>query len=424
MPLALSAILTGIFTFSLLVFLHEGGHFLAARAFGVRVHEFFIGLPGPKISFKRNETEYGVTAIPLGGYVRIAGMSGDPADERLPALLQEITKRGTMTFDEAMAFTSTISSKPVTEKDVITMLVTLTDLNALEEDENEDIWTSNYSQKDAEKDAELLFEESKQGTYLALSPWKRIVVLSSGVVVNILTAILVFTLVLSTFGFFIDNGTVAPAPNSPAMQAGMKTGDRIVKIDGVSVGDFDEISTEISKHEVGEEISLDLLRNDDELKVNATLIQRPEGEGAYLGIAPEFVKKRPNVFKSVQMSFNYIGMTLKALVGFFNPATFAESAQNSASIVGISVMAAKAIETSLLDYAWLVAAISLSLGIMNLLPIPPLDGGKIVLEIIGGIRKKDVPMKYQIGLSVFGFALLMTLVVYLTYNDIVRLINL
>ena len=88
----LFTIFWGVVTFSILVVLHEGGHFLAARAFGVKVHEFMIGLPGPALRLKTKKTTFGITVVPLGGYVRIAGMEPGPEDELMGPALAEITR--------------------------------------------------------------------------------------------------------------------------------------------------------------------------------------------------------------------------------------------------------------------------------------------------------------------------------------------
>ena len=100
----LSAVFWGVLTFSILVVLHEGGHFLTARAFGVHVHEFMIGLPGPAIRFRGKKTDYGITAIPLGGYVRISGMEPGPEEPLLGPALAYVTRVRTATADDVGAF--------------------------------------------------------------------------------------------------------------------------------------------------------------------------------------------------------------------------------------------------------------------------------------------------------------------------------
>lgn len=420
----LSAIFWGVLTFSILVFLHEGGHFISARAFGIKVHEFFIGLPGPSLSFKRKGTRYGLTAIPLGGYVRIAGMEGDPSDERIPALLQFISTKERFEHEELVDFIANLGplSQDDIEKDVSSLLNTLSDWDRLEFNEEDGFWYSKLEHVEAESFEDTL-ERAKQGTYLSLIPLKRITILLSGVFVNIVVAISIFTLILSSFGYFADFGAIKPVTEGPAAEAGLKVGDRITAIEQKKVKNFEEISSEISKHEVGERISLDYERGKEARVLEITLGERPEVGGPYLGIGPELEHVEANIFEAFKLSFSYIWLTLKAIAGFFNPATFAESAAQSSSIVGISVLTAKAAQSSILDYAWVVAAISLSLGIMNALPIPPLDGGKVLMEVIGAVRKRDVSPRIQTAASLIGFVLLLTFVIFLTYKDIARLIG-
>lgn len=416
MELTLSAIFWGIVTFSLLVVLHEGGHFLVAKSFGVKVHEFFIGLPGPRLSFKRGETRFGVTAIPLGGYVRISGMEGDTSDERLPELLVYATeKRQVNAADIALLFS-------VEEPEAEALLGVLVDWDALTYDEDAAVWHAAY-EAGPYTDTEELYTRAISRTYLALTRPKRITMLLAGVTVNIIVAVAVFAIVLSGWGSYVDQGNVEPMAGHPAAAAGLKASDKIISADNKPVATFEDIIAVVGAHQPGDSVDVVVTRGDTEKTFEVVLGKNPETGKAYLGVTPELVKVRPSVLEAVKQSFGYVWMTAKALVGFFNPSTFIESAKQSTSIVGISVMAARAAQSSALDYAWLVAAISLSLGLMNLLPIPPLDGGKVLMEIIGAIRKRDVPMRIQIAASLGGFGLLFALMIFLTWNDISRLIK-
>lgn len=417
---ALSAIFWGILTFSLLVFLHEGGHFLAARAFGVKVHEFFIGLPGPSLSFKRNATRYGVTAIPLGGYVKIAGMEGDGKDDRLVPLLRYFASGNPSDYDSVISYLSSISESEETPQAYDALIATLEDWGHITFNEETGVWECTFVLVEDESDEELI-ARAKVGTYLGLNRYKRIAVLLSGVFVNIVVAIAIFTIVLSVFGFYDDLGSITPLENGPAAASGLIEGDRVLSVNNHKTKNFEEISQQISKFQPGENVYVEYQRNGNTALIEVALAQRPDDAAApYMGIQPYLEHTTVTVPKAFGMSFGYIKMTLKALAGFFSPATFQESVSQSSSIVGIAVITAKAAESSALDYAWIVAAISLSLGIMNMLPIPPLDGGKVLMEIIGGIRKKDVPIQVQTKLSMIGFGLLMILVVVLMYNDISR----
>lgn len=417
MSLTLSAIFWGIITFSLLIVIHEGAHMFTARMFGVKVHEFFIGLPGPSLSFKRSETRYGVTAIPLGGYVRIAGMEGDVYDPLLEPLLTFITLRQQVTLAEVANHFN------LNEDDALKLLKVLVDWDAINEVEESSRYEASYEAKQAEN-PEALMAQAQENTFLALSPLKRIAVLSAGVLANIICALVVFSVVLSGWGYYEDLGHVNTVNGGPAEAAGVVNNDRVIKINEYKVATFADISSTISKNfHVGDTVSLVVERNKATMTIPVTLDKNLKTGAPFLGVSSELTHVRPTPLKAIGQSFSYVGMTLKALGDFFNPATFKRATSQSASIVGISVMAAKAASTSALDYAWLIAAISLSLGIMNILPLPPLDGGKVVFEIIGALRRKPVPMKVQIATSLAGFGLLFALVIFLTYNDFARLLG-
>lgn len=417
MALTLSAIFWGIVTFSLLVVLHEGGHMLTARAFGVKVHEFFIGLPGPSLSFTAKDTRYGITAIPLGGYVRIAGMEGDVNDPLLEPLLSFITLKREVTETELL------EQFDIDEKTLAMLLATLADWDAISLNDETRIWSAAHDASLAEN-PEALMKKAQEHTYLALSPIRRIATLCAGVFVNIICAIAVFTIVLSGWGYYTDLGHVDVIKGGPAAVAGVASNDKISAVDETKIDSFEEIPAVLKKsYKVGDVVTLSVVHAGEERKVNVQLAKNPDTGAPYLGITSHMTHVKPSVGKALSESVGYVGMTLKALAGFFNPSTFKESAAQSSSIVGISVMAAKAAQTSALDYAWLIAAISLSLGIMNLMPIPPLDGGKVVIEIIGALRGKPISTKTQVGVSLAGFALLFALVIFLTYNDFAHILG-
>ncbi|MBK5211884.1 MAG: site-2 protease family protein [Coriobacteriia bacterium] len=411
MSLTIAAIFWGIVTFSLLVVLHEGGHMLVARAFGVKVHEFFIGLPGPSLSFQAKGTRYGVTAIPLGGYVRISGMEGDTQNLLLEPVLCYLTVERHADLAKLAAHFN------AEEDEIISTMNTLEDWSAVVVDTKGDAWSSAFEQAEAES-PDSLMEKAQVHTFLALKTWQRVAVLSSGVVVNIVTALAVFTIVLSGWGYYSDLGHIDPVKGGPAYSAGLKANDKITAIDGKSVVGVSSIAPLLaSSYNVGERVNVQVSRSGKIFSEEVELGSNPTTKKPYLGVQSHMTHVKSSVGSSLAKSFGYVGLTFKALAGFFNPRTFKASAAQSSSIVGISVMAAKAAETSALDYIWLIAAISLSLGIMNILPIPPLDGGKIAIELFAGIRKKPVSMKVQTGLSLAGFALLFLLVIVLTVND-------
>jgi len=416
MPYAMSTILWGVLTFSILVVLHEGGHFLAARAFGVRVHEFMIGLPGPALRFRsrRSKTAFGVTAVPLGGYVRIAGMEPGPEDELLaPAL--KIATLARRTDAARLAEMMGISVKRASS-----LLATLADWGALEPAPDDDISYLAALQAEEDTDPAELLARARSVTYRALSKPKRIVVLSMGVLVNLFTALLVFTAVLGIWGYYTQSLTLYDVlADSPAEAAGLRPGDRITSVAGDEVDDWFALTRTVSAHEPGDGVEVGFVRDGVARRTTVTLGASETGD-AILGVVSDIEKVEPSIGQAAIESVRMTGMVFVAIGGFFSPDTFQESLEGARGIVGITVEVAEAARIGPLNYAWIVALLSLSLGAINILPIPPLDGGKILMEVAEAIAGRQFDRRVSLGVSLTGAMLLFSLIGYLMYADVVR----
>ncbi len=411
---SLDVVLWGIVTFSILVVLHEGGHFLAARAFGVKVHEFMLGLPGPALRLETKNMTWGITAIPLGGYVRIAGMEPGAEDALLGAALKAVAESEKMEAGDL----SRILGVP--RERATAILTTLEDWAAIAPVDEMHYVASPAVDRSA--DERSMIDRARSITYRGLKTWKRIVVLAAGVTVNIVTAILVFTIVLSVWGLpgpDISIGTVQE--NTVAQTAGLAVGDRILAVNGTTVETWDEFLAIMTKTKPAETITLAYER--DGARSTATITLAEQNGHGFLGVGPGTKYTRYAVIDALKQSFMWTGMVFAAVVNFFNPSTFSQSVQGARGVVGIAVMAADAVKAGPLDYAWLIALLSLSLGVMNILPIPPLDGGKVALEIIERIAGRPLGRRFSIGLSAAGAILLFSLIGYLMYADVVRIVS-
>lgn len=411
---ALSAILWGIPTFSLLIVLHEGGHFAVARAFGIKVHEFMLGLPGPGLRFHGKKTTYGVTAVPLGGYVRIAGMEPGPEDPLMAEALAYITRLGSGNA-AGLSYALDIDARRAD-----TLLSTLADWDAIGFSESDRDTYVAKAGPEAADNATALLDEVRRHTYRGLPTWKRISVLSAGVVVNLVTALLVFVVMLTAVGTPTQSLTLAGVlGDGPAAKAGIAAGDTVAAIDGRKLADWQALLDTLATHKPGQTIVVVYAHEGVEKAVSLVLAENESG-GARLGVEASLVSVRSSLPQALKESFTWIGMVFTAIGGFFNPSTFQTTVSQSSSIVGASVEVAKAAEAGPLYYAFIVALLSLSLGVINVLPIPPLDGGKIAIEIIERIAGKPLPRNISLGISATGAMLLFGLIGYLMYSDIVR----
>ena len=414
---AIASVFWGVVTLSVLVFIHEAGHYLAARLFGLKVHEFMIGLPGPKISRVIGETRYGVTAIPLGGYVKIAGMAGDAADPLLEPVLGAVVATGPMSVEELR------ERFPEAGDDLDIVLMTLQDWGAVSISADTDglsTVTSSIEPHAAETPGALL-AKAQERTYQALPTWKRLVVLLSGVAVNLVAALAVFTIVLASTGFVHDTGTVDPLAGGPAAKAGLLRGDAITAVDDTSVDGFVELVETLATYEPGTEITLEVERGGEPFTVTLTLGTNPDTGMGFAGVGAVTENRPLPLGQAALMAFVFLGATAQALLGFFNPATAAVSLESSSSIVGISVFAAEAASSGLADYLMLLASISLSLGLINLLPIPPLDGGRVVVELVQRVIGRPLSPVLTGMVTFAGMFLLIGLMVFLLFNDVSRL---
>ncbi len=342
-------ILAATLILGFLVFIHEGGHFLAARAFGVRVTEFMLGLPGPNVGVVWKGTKFGVTVLPLGGYANVCGMTAPTqSSEVTSAVLAYVYAHGAVLLEDVQAACN------LSEDDAYNVLEDLSEWGSIKRPLKSDEFNvyrtpamEGFAQGQAHInfDPDALYEAEVRQQYFSLPFWKRSVILLAGPVMNLLFALVAFLLIYSVLGVDVTN--------------------------------------------------------------TAT------GEVSHMTLSP---------LESIQAGLNLIGMTVVAIAGLFNPATAADTVSQSTSIIGIAVMSKTAVEAGFMTTLMFSAIISVSLGLMNLLPIPPLDGGRFAVEIFQKISKKTVSTRALNYLSFAGMALFIGLFVIMANQDIQRFI--
>jgi regulator of sigma E protease len=419
MPTGLAAVFWGVLTFSILVVIHEGGHFLAARLFGVKVHEFMVGLPGPALRFrsKKSGVSYGVTAIPLGGYVRIAGMEPGREDPLLGRALGMLADRDRL---GAAELADELTSEGVDRPHATAMLTTLEDYGAAEAIPD---WPESRSlvTREAGESDESLLKRVRATVFRGQSTWKRITILAMGVLFNLASAILIFTVTLSIWGIPTVTRTIdLIQPKSAAATAGVRVGDTVEAVNGTAITSWETAHAMITASKPGDSITL-TVRRADGVHVLTAVLGDSSGK-ALLGVrvAAKNVPMAP--LAALTESLRWTGLVFVAVGQFFDPRTAAKAVGNARSVVGISYEVAAAARSGPVDYARMMGLLSLSLGVLNILPIPPLDGGKVVLEIIEGVSRRPIPRKLSYAFSAVGTLLLFSLIFYLMYADIGRYI--
>ncbi len=415
----------GLLLLIVIVVIHELGHFIAARAFGVRVTEFMIGMPGPNIGFERNGTRYGVTCIPLGGYNRIAGMEGGEEDPNLAPVLAYVYRQGAVDVEHVSAACS------LDEDDaeyILTILDGWGSINKPGRSNKTDKWcapkTTRYAlgePREVEDPVALLDAERKE-TYRGLPCWKRLVVLFAGPFAN---ALLTVALVLAAFcgvGMQYSTTTVdSVVDGAPAQAAGIQPGDIIISVDGQQVEYLSQINAALANKQAGDVIELGIQRDGQDMTIDLDAAQSDDGR-PIIGIYATTDRMRVGPAEALNSAWTMMSQTVMAYAKLFNPSTSAETLSQSSSIVGISVIAKKAAGVDVFMYLYIVAAVSISIGIVNLVPVPPLDGGKIVTECVEKVIRRPVPIRVINVTTIVFIVLMLIFFVYMVRQDVFNFI--
>lgn len=445
----IAPIFWGVLLLSVLVFVHEGGHFLAARACGVRVTELFLGMPcrfNVHFSSKRIGTKFGVTPLLVGGYAAICGM--DPQTVPCaPAVLAAVHRHGTVSVSD---LARELELDPDDVLDACAFLLGWGSIAPVYEDESKQsskYYPMTYASMPRDAAGNTVYDgkafdrthATKQGdawvppmgddefyrcershTYLGKGFWKRALMLVAGIIVNILTGFILMVGVYSIVGIqSVDNVNTIGAveAGSPAASAGLKAGDAILMVDGESTATWEEVYNALQGS--GEDGAVDLTVEHDGSQRQMTIELSDQGT---LGISASVRTVRLNPLDSMRVGAMYIVQTAQGIIRMLTPQHTVEMLNNSASIVGISVLSAQAAQAGAGTFLSFAALISFSLGFMNLLPIPPLDGGKLLIEIVQAVSRRQVPIKVQAAFSWLGIILFGLLFVYMLRVDILRLL--
>jgi regulator of sigma E protease len=334
--------IAAIVIFGILIFIHELGHFAVAKRAGILVHEFALGF-GPKLfSFKRDGTEYALRAVPLGGFVRMAGM--DPHEEDV---------------ERHQSF----QHKPL---------------------------------------------------------WQRMAVIFAGPFMNFVLAAVLFAVIFMFSGYPTASTTVQDVlPERPAAAAGIEPEDQIVAIDGREIGSWDELVAEINAS-AGTPLMFTVER--DGKTIDFTITPERVDDRILIGIQPQAVMERVGPVKAVTAGVEYTVRVTALIVTILGQIITNQAPLDVGGPVRIVSEIGLAAEQGVVMLLQLAAFLSINLGLFNLFPIPALDGSRLMFLTWEGITRRPVNPEKENMFHFVGFALLLMLILVITYNDILQLL--
>jgi regulator of sigma E protease len=399
-----------VFGLLLLIFLHELGHFTAARAVGIKPRKFYVGFPPALVKMTRNGVEYGIGTIPLGGYVRIPGMHR-PAARDFDAWIRPALHEDAALAPVAQRVRRRLEAENYTEvRDDLPELRSLVEHAPL----------SAGSRRLAERAVREVDEATGDDAYWRQPTWKRLVVIAAGPLANVVVAFVIFVVLFAT------GAPTGPATNvvagvergSPAGTAGLHTGDRVVAVDGVSTPSFATVSRNIRASH-GRAITVTVQRDGHRVVLGPQKTIK-SGTRWIWGFEPAAKLERHSLATSVRTSGSTLWRittgTGSALSGLFHK----KERSQLVGTVGIVRESAAALTVGLPYYLTLVGLVSMSLALLNLLPLLPLDGGHIAVSIIESVRRRALAREVYERVSIIGLAIVLFVAFIALNNDITR----
>ena len=330
--------LVAILIFLVLIVIHEFGHFIAAKAVGVRVNEFAVGF-GPKLFSKKwGETKYALNLIPLGGYCAMEGEDEDSGDSR---------------------------------------------------------------------------------AFCNKSAWRRLVIVVMGAIFNLILGLILIAFVLAPQSRFTTTTVAEFGENAVSSQYGLEVNDKIVEVDGRRIFSTYDLSYAFTNIDDGM-IDLTVVRDGEKVKLKDVKFATKEADGITYLTVDFYVYGQEKTVGSfikntVQTALSYCAVIWRSLIDLIT-GKYGISAMSGP--VGVTAAIGNAAKQSLSSLLPIMALITINLGIFNLLPLPALDGGRVLFILFEMIFRKPVPQKYETLVHGIGFALLIAFMLIITAKDI------
>lgn len=415
----METVIAFILIFGSLVFFHELGHFIFAKRAGIMVREFAIGM-GPKIfGMTKGETIYTLRLLPIGGYVRMAGEETDTVE------LQPGYRVALVTNEENIV-EKIVLNQNTQYQNVVFLEVERADLER-------ELWIEGYDEEEklvryhVARTATVV----ENGTEQIIAPYdrqfnsksvgKRAMAIFAGPLFNFILAFFIFMVIGLIQGIPLDDPIIATVnENSPASEAGLQDGDKVVKVEGETITSWNELSEQILANPATT-ITFDVERADGStatLDVTPKMIEQNGEQVGQLGVMRSMDR---NPLKAVvygaEETYNMTVLILK-MVGKLVTGQF--SIDDLSGPVGIYKATETVVTFGLYNVLYWAAMLSVNLGIMNLLPLPALDGGRLLFFAFEAVRGKPLDSQKEGMVHFVGILLLMILMVVVTWNDIQR----
>ena len=431
----MTTLLAFVFVLGVLVFVHELGHFLAAKRIGIRVLKFQLGFNPTVLSFKRGDTEYGIGALPLGGYVKMAGESPEEARTGSPDEFMSRTKwerfqvlimGPTMNILLAVVVTAGVlyrgAEVPAYQDQPPVVGVVSADSPAAKGDIRPgdrilsvanravDTWEQLFVAIGSRPNREVSLVVLREGrelerkvTPVAPPGETRFEIGDIGVLPN------------------VHPRLISVNAGEPGERGGLRAGDVVLEVNGEPMSFSSQLRDAIAKHP-DQQIAVTILRGDARQTIDVTPALSGTIGRLGIAIADQTKSIKPGAFEAVGMSVErnveYAGLIFQTVWGLITRETSPRQLMGPVAIAQLSGESAQAGWIALFT---LMASISLNLGLLNLLPIPVLDGGHIFIMAVEGIARRDFSMAVKEKMLLAGFVLLMMLMVTVIYNDLTRI---
>ena len=391
-----------------LVFLHELGHFSVARLVGMKPRALFVGFGPAIVKVERNGIEYGIGAIPLGGYTRIPGMHRPSASDF------ETLMSAAVAEDPALRGPVNVVGRALEAEDTEGARAALPALNGALEQAR----LSRSARRSAERAVRDVDEGSGADAYWRQPTWKRIAAIAAGPGMNVLVAFLLFFAVYATGAPSSTPSTSVARveANSPAAAAGLRAGDRIVAVDGRPTRTFTRVSA-LLRASHGRAIAVTVEREGRQVTLGPSRLVKRDGRWVW-GFVPAWRLVSHPVGESARLAIGDCWQVVTGTVAAVRGLVQSRDGAQISGPVGIVRTSQQFLTVGVQWYLMLLGLISMSLALYNMLPLLPLDGGHILVSLIEGLRGRAVPQRVYERFSSFGMALILLVTVLAFANDL------